>query len=469
MQHYKPEAQNEFVGDPMPYWHDGTFHFYYLLDRDHHAANGGLGGHQWAHASTRNLIDWTHHPLAVPIGATGEFDWTSICTGSVFEHEGLFYAYYSTRLLHPDETVTEAVCLSTSADCINFTKSVENPILEPSTPYAPGPFRDPCVFVRDGVFHMLVTAELADEEMYTDRRHCIAHYTSSDMKSWQAEEPFYIPRQMNAAECPDWFHWNGFYYITYLDGGPMRYRVSRSPFGPWQVPEVDTLDGGQWFAAKSAAFADDRRIAVGFLRWKDTDDGSHGYAGHAVFREIIQRPDGSLDSAFPPEMTPSVGAPISLRATDVATGGVRLDSRSGYEAVCQCSVDRAKITCTFEPDPDVGTREDAGFGMIVRADAKPDSGYEIRFNPAEQTVSIAGRKRTSRVDIPSNSVLHDVAGLEQPFGVEVVYRDDIIDVCIDGRRCLVTRYPDSRGADIHLFSDDCAVTCHDLCIQPIID
>ena len=58
----------------MPYWDGETFHLFYLLDRDHHAEQGGIGGHQWAHASTTDLVQWTHHPLALPVGLPGSID-----------------------------------------------------------------------------------------------------------------------------------------------------------------------------------------------------------------------------------------------------------------------------------------------------------------------------------------------------------------------------------------------------------
>lgn len=80
MYYAKPDG-DFFLGDCMPFWHDGIFHLYYLLDEGHHQGLGGLGGHQWAHTTSRDLINWQHHPLALAIDA----DWEgSICTGSVF-------------------------------------------------------------------------------------------------------------------------------------------------------------------------------------------------------------------------------------------------------------------------------------------------------------------------------------------------------------------------------------------------
>ena len=85
MQYFKPPG-DFFVGDCMPFFHAGVFHLYYLLDEQHHQALQGLGGHQWAHASTTDLVNWQHHPLALPITAATE---GSICTGTVFFHDGI--------------------------------------------------------------------------------------------------------------------------------------------------------------------------------------------------------------------------------------------------------------------------------------------------------------------------------------------------------------------------------------------
>ncbi len=50
MQYFRPHNQFN-VGDTFPFFHDGTWHFYYLLDRGHHTSKGGRGARQWAHAS----------------------------------------------------------------------------------------------------------------------------------------------------------------------------------------------------------------------------------------------------------------------------------------------------------------------------------------------------------------------------------------------------------------------------------
>ena len=328
MQYWKPDGPLS-VGDAMPFWWKDTFHLFYLIDEGHHSKFNYLGGHIWAHASTKDLVHWGHHPLAVPLGEPGACDQYGICTGSVFHHGGTFYAFYATRTVDeytlddPRRVVTERVCFSTSPDCIHFTKSPRNPILSPPPGYHRRHFRDPHV-LRDpktGRFHMLVTACLDPVPIY-DRGGCLAHFVSTDLERWELTEPFIIPGLVGVPECPDYFHWNGWYYLTFLIGGWARYRMSRGPFGPWLRPRVDTIDGPGVNAMKTAVFGRDRRIGVGFLRTNrdNRDDGGYGYAGNAVFREIIQNPDGTLSTNFPREMIPARGVEQPVRFHALSAG-----------------------------------------------------------------------------------------------------------------------------------------------------
>src|SRR5512137_419921 len=109
-QYFKPEG-NYFAGDCMPFYHAGTFRLYYLLDENHHGALGGLGGHQWAQASSSDLVHWEHHPLAIPLTEEHE---GSICTGSVFFYQDTYYGFYATRM----RDWTQHLSLATSRDGI---------------------------------------------------------------------------------------------------------------------------------------------------------------------------------------------------------------------------------------------------------------------------------------------------------------------------------------------------------------
>ncbi len=458
MQYFKPEDPY-FVGDCMPFFHDGTFHLYWLVDENHHQAKGGLGGHQWAHASTHNLVDWVHHPLAI---ACTE-DWEgSICTGSMFYHDGTYYGYYATRLTDR----TEKLSLAVSRDGITFEKTLPNPFAVPGVGFRPQHYRDPFVFVDEttGEFNMLVTAAIQDYPLH-GRGGCLLRLTSRDLKQWTTVEPFLIPGSQpghaSIPECPDYFHWNGWYYLVFGLDGVAHYRMSRQPFGPWLRPPIDTFDGSTLAAVmKTAAFTGDRRLGVAFLngRKDDKDDGQRVYAGNAVFREIFQHEDGSLGTKFPPEMLPPQGAPLALPFTPLTPGAacngdtVQIAARQGLDAGMIAGVPR-NVRITVNVIPQAPT---AAVGLWLRGSGQLETGYQLVCLPYERKVTL------------NQQVLTCVDGLDQPFTLDIILKDDIIDVCVDDRRCLIDRCPQLLGDHLYLVCENGVVTFEALHICPLL-
>ena len=284
-QFWVPRGFDTHVGDCMPFFHAGRWHLFYLFDRHHGQSKWGLGAHQWAHASTTDLVNWEHHPLAIALTEESE---GSICTGSVFFHAGTYHAFYSVRMA---DRSASPLCAATSEDGIYFTK--HPPFAYLTAPYQPEPARDPVVFREEatGQFHLLATTSL------TDGRGCLAHLESADLRHWEQREPFLIPGLPGEPECPDTFAWRGWHYLIFSLQGIAHYRMARSPLGPWQAPAVDTFDGPEAMVMKTAAFRGDRRIGAAFV-----PPARNVYAGRVIFREIIQRPDGTLGTQWPPEI-----------------------------------------------------------------------------------------------------------------------------------------------------------------------
>ena len=74
-----------------------------------------------------------------------------------------------------------------------------------------------------------------------------------------------------------------------------------------------------------------------------------------------------------------------------------------------------------------------------------DSGYDLRFSPHDRVASL------------NEQWIYGVDGLDRPFSLEIVLRDDIIDVCIDGHRTLIDRCPEQRGGRMLLYAQDSEV------------
>jgi hypothetical protein len=463
MQYFKPEAATQFVGDCMPFFHDGTFHLYYLLDEEHHRARNGFGGHQWAHAASNDLIHWQQYPLAVPTGAEGEFDYLSICTGSMFYHEGVYYAFYATRRVADDGTRSEHLCRATSTDGIHFVKDPANPIASPGEWYDVHNFRDPVVFrdERSGQFHMLVTACVRSPEIH-ERAGCLAHLVSSDLSTWRLLPPFLDglpgrPGYYISPECSDYFYWNGWYYLLFTDPPhATTYRMSREPFGPWICPLNDALDTPMARVFKTAAFTGGRRLAVAFLTSlaNHKDDGAWEYAGNAIFRELVQHDDGTLGMTWPVEMIPPSAPPLGD-----ALGAIRL---AGSQSVTITTDLPADARITLRISPGLGSTY---FGLRLRGLAGGNKGYELLFAPRERTVRIFSADNPGTLKHRS---ITEIADLDRPFSVDIVLYGDIVDICIDHRRCLCTRLPEVRGDTLALFSETGEVIFEDIEVCPVI-
>lgn len=145
MQYFRARGHNSKVGDCIPFFHDGTFHLFYLILRRnmHSKWDGGHGGLEIHQASTRDLVHWEHHPVVAPISQQWEA-WNG--TGGVVHHNGKFWMFYPTPDYYSEHG---GIQLVTSTDGVHFTKQ------EPH-PYLPG---GDCEVFRDaqGQFNLIKT------------------------------------------------------------------------------------------------------------------------------------------------------------------------------------------------------------------------------------------------------------------------------------------------------------------------
>lgn len=473
MQYAQPRCGHYFIGDCMPFFHAGVFRLFYLLDEDHHRALNGVGGHQWLQASTTDLRAWVleggHKPLAdspgedlpmaLPLTAPDE---GSMCTGSVFFHEGVYHAFYATRLRDRTEHISRAE----STDGVHFTKTEPRLLASPPVGFRPSDYRDPTVFRDDstGLFHLLASAWMtpsaAAQAGTAPGVGALVHYTSANLRDWRWQEPFYVPGLPGVPECPDYFAWNGWYYLLYGSEGVEHYVMSRAPLGPWTRPAVDTFDGGALRVMKTAAFGDSRRLGVGWLgtRAADEDGGRDQFGGAVVFREILQHPDGTLGAAFVDELTPGNGAPWTAatdqgdlalfdnpaqalpREQELAFG---LHALAGEESVCLA----------------LGAAGAAPAGFALRLSITPRGGQgsltlrlpRLRAGCAEMVLTLDAA--AGRIHLGQRSIAH-LSGLDGPFTLEIVCLGDIADVCFAGRRTIVERARWSKGAQTDAASID---------------
>lgn len=270
---WQPE-KNVFVGDCMPYTHDGRYHVLYLKDRHRHGSKWGRGAHQWAHISTDDFVNWQIHPLAVEITEAWE---GSICTGSWISKGEKQYLFYTVRTC---DGTPAPLRRSVSDDGYHFRKDLSFSFTI-SERYQSADARDPkVVWGEDGRYHMFLTTSVRETKLG-----CLVHLVSEDLDHWtELSDPIYIASNENQPECPDYFAFGGFYYLIFSHYGKGEYLYSDRPFDGWKKPADNRIDCK---SVPKMAIWNDQIIFAGF-------DGGGQYGGTMTFMQAKQNPDGTL-------------------------------------------------------------------------------------------------------------------------------------------------------------------------------
>ena len=150
-----------------------------------------------------------------------------------------------------------------------------------SEKYSTASARDPKVVKGDdGMFHMFLTTSLIKEE-----KGCLAHYVSKDMEIWEDfGEPIYIASSTDQPECPDYFPYNGKYYLIFSLKGKAHYMVSDQPFDGFVMPEAPIIPCAN---VPKCAEWDGRLIFAGYK-------GIDGYGGSMTFKAASSAENGTL-------------------------------------------------------------------------------------------------------------------------------------------------------------------------------
>ncbi len=278
---WTPSGHNAWAGDVMLTADGDRLHLFWLADRRMHGSKFGCGAHSFAHASTADLQHWEHHPPAYPVSESWEASNGTGCTVVRRGVHHLFANVLSERLgveaRHPN-----GPHLATSRDGVHYAKEgrVEG------LPGEPGIIRD-----EQGLWHAISVSRHSDGVWRSSR------YESTDLRSWRLADPAFLPepgwptsRTVFSGECFNWFRWRQWYYIL---GGRTGFWRSPRMLGPYR--SANDADGPQWdvydgLMVPQVAVWKGRAILGGWLPLNDRD-----WAGHLVFRELRQLPDGSLE------------------------------------------------------------------------------------------------------------------------------------------------------------------------------
>jgi len=382
---YKP--LNAWAADFIPFYWQGQFDLFYLLDwRD--KANQG-DGTPWHLVTTRDFVHFEEHGEMLPRGGHDDQDlW--VFTGSVIQAEGKFHIYYTGHNSYykvkyqPQEAIMHAV----SDDLLTWRKVSGERFFAPGDRYEKDDWRDSFVFWNNDEqeYWMLLAARLKSGP--SRRRGCTALAVSKDLKSWSVREPFWTPGLYYTHECPDLFRMGDWWYLvysTFTERSVTHYRMARGLQGPWLAPENDTFDGCAFYAAKTASDGN-RRFIFGWnpTRTDSKDERSWNWGGNLVVHELLQENDGSLYVRPPQSITaafsqresvslqPAVGTPAQITGQTAVL--------SGTDSFAAASAGPLPSRCMIQASLEFGPHT-RGCGLALHMSDDFDTGYYVRLEP----------------------------------------------------------------------------------------
>lgn len=446
-----------WVGDVIPFVHEGVFHLFYLHER----RETPKPGTSWYLVTTEDLVTYEDRGEVLTHGGEEALDFNAY-TGSVITDDAgvhhLFYTGQNPALLGEDGRPIQRMMHATSRDLVTWAKQPDH-VLDAPAGYETADWRDPFVY-RTGPgepWQMICAARHVEGP--DRRRGVVARCTSTDLVHWEPAEPLWDPRRFVTQECPEVFRMGDWWYLVYsefTDAFVTRYRMSRSPEGPWIAPPRDSIDGRAFYAAKSAE-RDGRRFFFGWIatREGECDDGPWQWAGTLSAVEAVQNEDGTLGFRIPSEVLALESATI-----DPGLQPGRLDAPTSYRSDIGVAELPRRVTAHVDVRITPGTRE---CGLLLRTDSEGERGYVLRLEP------LAGRMVLDRWPRPttgteqwqvSGDVPHLIE-LERPADLSGVHHhlDLVIDrtilvVGLDDQIVLSTRLYDHPDGHLGVFACD---------------
>lgn len=294
---YHFNAFKNWINDPNGLcYFKGYYHMYYQAN-PHRQEWGHM---YWGHTASRDLVHWVHLPyvlepqqeiLEAEDKKGGAFSGSAVA----LDDEIVFYL---TRHLGPMEDTEEETVqyqtMVTSKDGIHFGAETEI-IRKPDNTFSFN-FRDPKVFLFEGVWQMVLGAKVKGVPS-------LVRYTSEDMRNWTYQGILLAEytEGVYTFECPDFFHVDGVFvavgaWMMYVDEQrryqPTHYYIGNYKDGVFQVESRGLYDFGGNFYAVQSFFHDGRQIAVGwtadcYLEHVPEENGSYG--AMAIPRELSVR------------------------------------------------------------------------------------------------------------------------------------------------------------------------------------
>ena len=417
-------------------------------------------GHCWAHVSSKDLVHWRHHPLALEPGGVD----TGIFSGGAFvDKNGV------PTITYWGLGEQAGICLATSSDdnldC--WTKSPHNPVIHQTEhgltigpdgrPYG---VADPsAIWIHNGRYYMLtgnllVLRKFGIEQDQQEHQGDTAYlFVSDNLVDWQYLGPFYqSDRRWTQADednmCPDFFPLGDRHMLLFISHnlGCQYYlgRYENDRFCPEQHGRMTWVDDA-FFAPESLLDEQGRRIMWAWVkdgREKPTRDASLWSGTMSLPRVLWLGEDRTLRMGPPEELAILRTKPETFdNLTVQADAELVLDTVSGD---------------TIELNIEMRSISAAQFGVKVCCSPDGEEQTSIFYDAIEQQLKV-DTTHSSLGEGPKTVEAGPLALKPgEPLRLRVLVDRSIVEVFANDRQAVTRRiYPtrdDSLG--VVLFSHD---------------
>jgi len=425
------------MNDPNgPIFHDGVYHLFY----QHNPYGDQWDTMHWGHASSVDLVEWEHLPIALaPASEMGEDHCFSGCAFAPSGQEPLLF--YTSFPRDVSERPAEQWAVETADGLGRFHRSRANPVLSLTGHDGPrfrGDWRDPYVFTEAGRVFMILGARLADEDVSTipifeaaDASLLRWHYRGILHRAPAAEVEFF--------ECPSLLKLHGHHVLVYSPERQVEYLLGdfdpeRFRFEPRARGRVDR-SLNYYAAAPFVNAPGGRNILVAWVRgWgaggrgidqlpgiQEWESGRGWNGALSLPRELSLGTDGTLRQRPVTELE-------RLRRDEAARDALRLDS--GSAALGGFASAMAEVRAVF------GTADCGAWGLRLRpSDGDP---FEIRFEGDGRSLIVAGSELAIEGTADGSTELH------------VFYDRSLLEVFANSGRVACTRVIGTGGSAIEV-------------------
>ncbi len=383
-QTYHFMAEQGWMNDPNGLiYFQGQYHIFY----QYNPFDVVWGTMYWGHAVSRDLIHWTHLPIALAPGEWYDNGERGGCfSGSALADRDRLYLFYTGSAEEGGKTL-QRQCMAWSEDGITFQKYEKNPIIaEPPPGFDSENFRDPKVWKSGEHYYMVCGASK------NGRGHVLL-YVSDDLLSWTFQNVLFESRGEfgSMIECPDLFPLDGKYVLTFSPVGAgdrkATYLVGelREATGKFTYSVMGEVDWGcDFYAPQTFLDHKGRRLMLGWANeweWMPwwTNPGpapEQGWCGAlSLPRELHLGEDGRLQCIPAEELKILRKRPYALYNLAVKEKKMAFPGQDGqvFEALLTLDLSRSTGDALI-----LHLRQNGGEEICVRADFKEQMLYVDR-------------------------------------------------------------------------------------------